>query len=604
MAPAQPCLRLACLLGCALAASGSHGFYAVKGPTTDASQPGDGFVWEPGYPILPQTSETLYFTVTSDAVRSIEAILHVANGRETVFNLSIRSSNSRITSADPHITGAAGCSWKEDCGNQRDFNYALPTFIDPQSIYRNRITLRVESLLFRGPLTGNWTVVITNNLHHGANNAFIKLEVRQKTTTSRDALPLVFFLAFATVVLLIVSFDCLVWLKGASIKRGTDSSEGTPARPAAVSVLLTAISGQSLLSGINSTVREWYTTLDDSGAPDDAADGEKKCRFCRKGEEDGRPLVRPCECKGDATWAHAACLEQWKASAAHENADVCPECNEPYRKVGTRNQTLARAKVAVCAVASLIIRPILSWCLLLAVGYAFKLVAGLLTNNLDRITWSADLYHHFVACAVLIAFAMHEDMLGGLLASLVPSRRLRALIVAVSVLFEVVAGYFLRFLFYLVDGTVWSWDIHYGCGLLLVGLYYLAMRDTVETAYGTWKVSHQVERVVELSDEGDVDKEVEMTEIPPAAPADRAVEPEDAQEAEEPRDGEPSAALLRRPPHQLVEAEETFQPADDCLPSARPDQAPATSHPSPPSPPTSRPATPLSPPDGTTREPS
>ena len=64
--------------------------------------------------------------------------------------------------------------------------------------------------------------------------------------------------------------------------------------------------------------------MDEEGhAPGD----EAICRVClcpaEEGEEDGGPLLRPCQCKGSMEYVHEECLVQWLAVAGHSHCAFC-----------------------------------------------------------------------------------------------------------------------------------------------------------------------------------------------------------------------------------------------------------------------------------------
>ena len=52
---------------------------------------------------------------------------------------------------------------------------------------------------------------------------------------------------------------------------------------------------------------------------DEAEEGEKRCRLCYGGEEDG-PLVQPCACRGSIKWIHEHCLTKWRCTSTNEDA--------------------------------------------------------------------------------------------------------------------------------------------------------------------------------------------------------------------------------------------------------------------------------------------
>ena len=55
------------------------------------------------------------------------------------------------------------------------------------------------------------------------------------------------------------------------------------------------------------------------------------CRHCRD-DEDRRPLVQPCACRGSAKWIHQHCLEQWRRTSLKEDAAYrCGQCMDHYR---------------------------------------------------------------------------------------------------------------------------------------------------------------------------------------------------------------------------------------------------------------------------------
>ena len=58
---------------------------------------------------------------------------------------------------------------------------------------------------------------------------------------------------------------------------------------------------------------------------------EERCWVCLAGEEDG-PLEQLCACRGSMTWAHRACVEQWRRSSDKEDAAYrCGTCKDHYR---------------------------------------------------------------------------------------------------------------------------------------------------------------------------------------------------------------------------------------------------------------------------------
>ena len=64
---------------------------------------------------------------------------------------------------------------------------------------------------------------------------------------------------------------------------------------------------------------------------DEAEEGEKRCRLCYGGEEDG-PLVQPCACRGSIKWIHEHCLTKWRCTSTNEDAAYrCGQCLDEYR---------------------------------------------------------------------------------------------------------------------------------------------------------------------------------------------------------------------------------------------------------------------------------
>ena len=60
------------------------------------------------------------------------------------------------------------------------------------------------------------------------------------------------------------------------------------------------------------------------------AEGER-CWVCLEGEEAG-PLEQLCACRGSMTWAHRACVEEWRRSSVNEDAAYrCGQCKDEYR---------------------------------------------------------------------------------------------------------------------------------------------------------------------------------------------------------------------------------------------------------------------------------
>lgn len=55
--------------------------------------------------------------------------------------------------------------------------------------------------------------------------------------------------------------------------------------------------------------------------------GELECRVCRSGEEENRPLIRPCLCTGSIGYVHQDCLETW---LSHSNKQSCELCSIKY----------------------------------------------------------------------------------------------------------------------------------------------------------------------------------------------------------------------------------------------------------------------------------
>ena len=63
---------------------------------------------------------------------------------------------------------------------------------------------------------------------------------------------------------------------------------------------------------------------------EEAEEGEKRCRLCYGGEEDG-PLVQPCACNGSMKWIHQHCLERWRRTSTRDDAAYCcGECRDYY----------------------------------------------------------------------------------------------------------------------------------------------------------------------------------------------------------------------------------------------------------------------------------
>lgn len=64
----------------------------------------------------------------------------------------------------------------------------------------------------------------------------------------------------------------------------------------------------------DNTNRPKRKALDESPAApaQEMPEEEKLCRFCFDGEEEGGPLISPCDCKGGQKWIHLSCLRRWQ----------------------------------------------------------------------------------------------------------------------------------------------------------------------------------------------------------------------------------------------------------------------------------------------------
>eukprot|EP01059_Diplonema_ambulator_P036629 TRINITY_DN9210_c0_g1_i1.p1 TRINITY_DN9210_c0_g1~~TRINITY_DN9210_c0_g1_i1.p1 ORF type:complete len:214 (+),score=28.92 TRINITY_DN9210_c0_g1_i1:415-1056(+) len=160
------------------------------------------------------------------------------------------------------------------------------------------------------------------------------------------------------------------------------------------------------------------------------------------------------------------------------------------------------------------------------VGYLYKTVIGLITFDMGNINWYVNLYHHVVAVTVILALQFHALLLGGFLKLLIPPHLAvwRYVILVVSLLFEVVAGYFGHFLLWCLNTTVWEWQVHYCTGFALIFLYTLFIHDSVTHAYQRWKSRYVVQHVIEPTDR-------EERGVPPIAPT---ASPNDVNETTEP----------------------------------------------------------------------
>jgi E3 ubiquitin-protein ligase DOA10 len=69
---------------------------------------------------------------------------------------------------------------------------------------------------------------------------------------------------------------------------------------------------------------------------------ETVCRICLCEEEEGNPLISPCDCKGGVKYIHVECIKEWLESKKHkkETAYVnsyiwrgleCELCKSPYK---------------------------------------------------------------------------------------------------------------------------------------------------------------------------------------------------------------------------------------------------------------------------------
>ena len=77
----------------------------------------------------------------------------------------------------------------------------------------------------------------------------------------------------------------------------------------------------------------------------DGEEDEMTCRLCW-GDEDRRPLVQPCACRGSAKWIHTHCLEQWRRTSPREDAAYrCGQCMNKYRDALSIELLSARLQV-------------------------------------------------------------------------------------------------------------------------------------------------------------------------------------------------------------------------------------------------------------------
>eukprot|EP01064_Diplonema_japonicum_P004736 TRINITY_DN13104_c0_g2_i1.p1 TRINITY_DN13104_c0_g2~~TRINITY_DN13104_c0_g2_i1.p1 ORF type:complete len:598 (+),score=102.53 TRINITY_DN13104_c0_g2_i1:23-1795(+) len=475
----------------------------------------DPIVWEPEGGLVSYHYDDIEFEITSDKTKTMEVVLFVANHWEDRVWVSIRSSNNENEKTDPHVLAEGCCfDFTDECRQQTSFQYALPPLIQKHSKFQERIALRVQRFPSTASLVGKWTIRVTNKLPDRIDNANVKLVVFQKTYGSWEIIVVVMLVAFATVAALVVLWDYLKnkMAQTRIIRPGEDTRGNVPVSRRIgelyTKVKETIMSIRASLAGRYSEMRDEQGTTESQEMEEDGEDDdEKTCRICRCTQPEG-DLFCPCACRGSVRWVHRECLEEWRSKTTNEENKIkCSECKAPFTIAITHtNKRFDFARAALRTGGVAVLQLALIETILITVGYLYKITIGLLTAEIDRINWNINLYHHMVAGTVIVAYQFHAMLLGGFLSGLIPDRLwgVRVVILYVSLLFEVIVGYFGHFLLWTMNSTVWEWQVHYCTGFALIFLYTLFIHDSIVHAYQKWKTRYVVERVIE----------------PPEAPAD------------------------------------------------------------------------------------
>jgi hypothetical protein len=87
-----------------------------------------------------------------------------------------------------------------------------------------------------------------------------------------------------------------------------------------------------------------------SAASSSRLSGDRSCRVCWGGDEDGNPLIQPCQCRGSLAFIHRRCLQQWRQvcreNGRRRKAALCDICGAPLVLPGSRLAALAAARRA------------------------------------------------------------------------------------------------------------------------------------------------------------------------------------------------------------------------------------------------------------------
>ena len=105
-------------------------------------------------------------------------------------------------------------------------------------------------------------------------------------------------------------------------------------------------------------------TAKEAAAAAEEDEGERMCRYCFDGEEEGE-LISPCGCRGGQKWVHLDCLRRWQrmvlvSQPTHpmfHNDDLrqqtCNVCKQPYTCAPPTRHELMRSFTGV-EIASLV----------------------------------------------------------------------------------------------------------------------------------------------------------------------------------------------------------------------------------------------------------
>eukprot|EP01060_Flectonema_neradi_P017249 TRINITY_DN240_c4_g1_i1.p1 TRINITY_DN240_c4_g1~~TRINITY_DN240_c4_g1_i1.p1 ORF type:complete len:603 (+),score=102.50 TRINITY_DN240_c4_g1_i1:72-1811(+) len=479
----------------------------------------DPIYWE-GY-LKPGWRQTMQFELLSNQVEWIEVFLFVSNNLENYIDISITSSGNSAGKADPHLTAGAKClNFFDNCQQQRIFQYTLPPNINKTSCFQNRLALRVSPhLVFEtSPLNTNWTIHIRNKLPVLTTNALVRLEVRQYTKNyTLIAIPVV----IASAVIILASVYFIGWLQERRQTSETEVTEVPNAQETALQ-MRQAISDTAVYW--RDRVRQRYMTLRESNQETEGVemddqnsdllsqsdDEEMCCRICRS-TAPREDLFSPCKCRGSVKYVHRTCLEEWRQkTVSSTNKKQCSECKGHFKIAVTyTKKRYLYAMSVVKNVLALLLTLLVMELIIISVGYLFKGVAGVLTNDLDHILWDINLYHHLVGIGVIVTTIVHYHILEEFLSDFIKYRVIRLALIVLSTLLEVVIGYLTVFVLWIFNSSVWDWQISYLTGIASCFFYRVVLHDVLRQQYARWRERYTVERVVEPAD-GSADVQVDV----------------------------------------------------------------------------------------------